>query len=636
MRNGIRCLVSFFMVLLCLLSSHTSLVQAQEVNYDFIKQEIQADVQSDGSVHFKDFQTYDAEHMNGAKFVLDTQGSEVTAYRVGILDPKTKKIQYFEETYFGQDRNFEVSRGTNEIEFKAYHPTNNAQVTFVFEYTMKDLVTNYRDTAVLNRKIIGSHTDEPFDADIKISLPGKVDKKEDLRAWAHGAPQGIIELNRQGSHSVIHAQVKDNPANQFVEIHALFPTALTPQNQNRVDQAKKADIIAQEEKQIKADKAAYERNRLTEMLALTASCLLAPLVLLRAFWVYLRNRKRANPNPVHLPQHIYELPEDITPAIMAAAVLRNNPNEDDFAATILDLARKGYIEVEEVARQKRGFLSNGISTTVQISPTVNPPAESNLLRHELQALHYVQPEKQSITLEELEDRMNDSESFRRKQYDYWTKFRDSAAVKGEQIAQKATKETLQASLWSAFALFATIGGSGLSLIMALNAKPEWVPYVLIAAAISVLALVILLVSMSKWPIRSAKQDQMKQEWQGFKQMLHDIGQFNMREIGSLALWEEYLVYAVSLGVADKVVDAMNMEFNPGELAQGRLINGGMNDPYILAHTMRYSVRNSISTATPKSTGSSGGYSGSNSGGFGGGFSGGSSGGFGGGSGSSGF
>ena len=115
-------------------------------------------------------------------------------------------------------------------------------------------------------------------------------------------------------------------------------------------------------------------------------------------------------------------------------------------------------------------------------------------------------------------------------------------------------------------------------------------------------------------------------------MLNDIGNFNMREIGSLELWEEFLVYAISLGVADKVVEAMKMEFKPVELEQMRVGGGFYSNPYILTRGMNQSISNTIGSAQPRTTK----YSGTNTGGFGGGFSGGSSGGSGGGSGAGGF
>lgn len=145
------------------------------------------------------------------------------------------------------------------------------------------------------------------------------------------------------------------------------------------------------------------------------------------------------------------------------------------------------------------------------------------------------------------------------------------------------------------------------------------------------AIVLLVIVMIK-PIRTAEQDRRIQEWNGFKNMLNNVGNLNMREVGSLALWEEYLVYAISLGVADKVVKTMKLQFHPTELETMSMSRAIYYNPYLLTRTMNQSITQSIQSSHSSSVR----YSGSNTGGFGGGFSGGSSGGSGGGSGAGGF
>ena len=108
---------------------------------------------------------------------------------------------------------------------------------------------------------------------------------------------------------------------------------------------------------------------------------------------------------------------------------------------------------------------------------------------------------------------------------------------------------------------------------------------------------------------------------------------DMREIASLPLWEEFLSYAVSLGVADKVIEAMNMTYGQDELDQLSMPGTFYSNPVYINSMLRQSMADNIASAAPRQTSS---YSGSNTGGFGGGFSGGSSGGSGGGSGAGGF
>ena len=102
---------------------------------------------------------------------------------------------------------------------------------------------------------------------------------------------------------------------------------------------------------------------------------------------------------------------------------------------------------------------------------------------------------------------------------------------------------------------------------------------------------------------------------------------------SLVIWEHYLVYATSLGVAEQVLDQLPKVFNEAELSNPNLTYMGgyrsFRSLYYLNHSFGNTmtkVSSAVSSAQiASSTKSSGG-------GFGGGFSGGSSGGGGGGGG----
>lgn len=45
------------------------------------------------------------------------------------------------------------------------------------------------------------------------------------------------------------------------------------------------------------------------------------------------------------------------------------------------------------------------------------------------------------------------------------------------------------------------------------------------------------------------------KWQAFKNFLSDYSQLEEAKITSIHLWEQYFVYAIALGVSEKVVKA---------------------------------------------------------------------------------
>ena len=119
------------------------------------------------------------------------------------------------------------------------------------------------------------------------------------------------------------------------------------------------------------------------------------------------------------------------------------------------------------------------------------------------------------------------------------------------------------------------------------------------------------------------------KWKAFKNFLNDFGNFSIKELPEIALWERYLVYATVFGLADKVEKAMNVkitEFDNVGSADYIMFTHihNMHMASIISSSMHSAINSSqvsINRANASSSMSSGG-------GFGGGFSGG--GGFGGG------
>ncbi|MFK8243456.1 MULTISPECIES: DUF2207 domain-containing protein [unclassified Facklamia] len=618
------------LLLLCLFLPMS--VSAQETEFDITNQSILGEISTDGSVKFTDKLTYDITYMNGMYFNLDRTGYNVLDYRIGVMDSDTGEISYFEENATGNPETFQLMASNEFYQFKVFYPTSKKKVTFVVEYTIGDLVTNFSDTAEFNRKIVGTNTDEYLDVEAVIVLPGKVQTPDDFRAWAHGAPQGELSLIDYQGKSAVKLTVPNNPPNQFVEADIIFPTALTPNNKNRRQVNKKAEIIERENGQVEKDRQQYETSLGWKRFGVGILTLLFPISTIGVWYYYLSRKRRLNPNPVKLPKHIYTLPEDITPAIMATSVFRTKPTTDDLSATIVDLARKGYLKLTEIAKEKRGLFSHGESTTIYIEQGAKYAQSDTLQKHEKYALNYVLPNGNPTTLQALEESAAKSKSVAKKQYKLWTSFTNFTQIRGLKLRGSDSQQQIASTLASISLIAIPVIVIFILSLIEYTKYAAYLPVILLVGVICFVANGIAFILILMRPIRTAEQDRRIQEWTGFRNMLNDIGNFKMREIGSLDLWEEYLVYAIALGVADRVIEAMKIQFRPFELQEMHVGGGFYNNPYLFTRVMNQSIQNSVRASQPAPVK----YSGTNSGGFGGGFSGGSSGGSGGGSGAGGF
>ena len=122
-----------------------------------------------------------------------------------------------------------------------------------------------------------------------------------------------------------------------------------------------------------------------------------------------------------------------------------------------------------------------------------------------------------------------------------------------------------------------------------------------------------------WVRRTSKGALLHARWQAFRRYLNDFSRMEESPPASLALWEQFLVYGIALGVAEQVLEAARLHAPP-EVAQGGSFYSPGYDGSVTGPTgFSFSnLENDFSSAfSPPSSSSSGG-GGSFSGGGGGG------------------
>ncbi|MGX7108927.1 DUF2207 domain-containing protein [Facklamia miroungae] len=639
-KNRIQSILSVIFSILCLSFYLIPQITAQEVDFSITDQFINVEVNEDGSVDFTDFQYYDAEFMNGVLFDLDHKGYDLSNFTVGVSDNKEGTITPLERSTSQSKNTYLTEEQDGILKTKVFYPLENEGKYFVFHYKLDQLVTNYQDTAELLRQF--GRSEHTTDVEIRIELPEKASRKEDVRAWGYGAPQGQVKIVEEAGKSVIYLNVPNRTAAQFVEGHIVFPNSWTASNPNKVNEKRLDQIISKAEAQVEKDaKQAKQTSFLRAALAIAAS-IFAPIIALLALLRYFHQFKKLNPQPVYVPDYLYDLPERISPGQMATRYLRHQPTEDDFVATLLHLVQKGWLKLETIPSGKKS------DETIIITPLYS---ESNypegMLAHEEYVWDYFTSAKENagVTLAEIDQLAKKNATFRKKQFSYWTRFKNKLTVEGEKYRGAALEMTKKINGMLLMALFMMGVSIGLTIYFLykqdeaglISENSTSTAFVILSISILLtVGLLILVYSLLKWrPLLTTQQQEMGDKWKAFAKMLKDIGRFKVREIASLPLWEEFLVYATSLGVADKVVKAIEMEFDASEIqAQGQSLQT-LSQPYLYSQILRSQVSQSIHSVTPQPSSQSS-FSGNNSGGFGGGFSGGSMGGSGGGTHSGGF
>ncbi len=609
--------VSMILVL-CLLPVQNVLSRAE---FDIYNGDVQVWIEEDGDVKFRQCYSYEVDSMNGALINVLTSGHRVSNYSAGIMDESLNKPIYFKETGTEDDQTFEVTETGDEYTFKLYHPVEDETVHFFVEYTLEQVIQNYADTAVFNWKIIGTGIDDNLDVSAKVYLPGPVKEDEHFRVWGHGSPHGHVHPIRQANEAYVEVEVPNNQANTFVEVNTLFPERLTSRNTNKKNINMLDELTAQEDRRVLQDKKNYEQSRTNTLIGIGLASLMGPIAIAASIITYRKKMKTLNPNPAHVPKHIYRPPEAIAPAVAAYAYKRDlvGQSSTDLAATILDLTRRGYLSLEEVER------SWGRKS---VRVTVLKEKDDQLSNFEQDAYDFVRPYRNKpVVLSDIGDIMKKDEEYKKKQRNYVEHF----VKKVKKIAKNLMD--LKQFPWESFLLLmGFISSLVMTIIMIVFGFIYHVQHILLPLALTFGIVSMIFVGKqfyeyNKHPLLNYEEDKKRQEWKSFDQMLKDIGQMDMREIAELPLWEEYLVYAFAFGSAEKVIKAMKVQFDTQEFEQAAF------PAYVYANDGAFvtmfdeSLTEAVSSNS--SFGSSG-YAGNNIGGGGGGFSSGSSGGGGGG------
>ena len=605
MKQMKRWIITFLLGLVAFLGLGTT-VDARSLVVD--KYDIEANILENGDVQFFETITFQSDGAyNGVFYNLDYSGfgkpTDVNAY----LETSEGRLLMNQENS-GKKGTYQLTDSGSKIQFKVYFPFSNSKLKVTFQYTIPRLVTNYLDTAELNRKVIGQEWEiDQRNITVKVNIPGTA-SRETLRAWGHGAGQnGDVKI--ASDYRSVTLTAPKNESGDFVEVHMLFPQTLTHANTNVKNEKAFDRIVAEEEKLINDEK----NLRNTGFFGMIVGWVLLVLNMVYAFVTgFFANRKRLA-QVQHIPDHLYELPEDITPAVMNQAVY-GKTDMTDFSATVMDLVRKKVLKLSDTEPYTITLVDN----------------KQEMLRHEKLALHLlfdiVGGTRKTIELEEVKKYAKNNSTTYYNECQKWMGAVDTAAEKYR--VTRFGKDEPQGRSGFPGCLLVIIG----ALTIGAAFLTKNLNYLLWTVG-GVLLVVgpLTLIGTGIFANRRSLEGELRyRKWQAFKQMLKDLSPMKrIEDLPSIQLWDHFLVYAISLGVAEHVIKVLK-KLIPDQLPNSVFYSTQNGTIYYPVSDFNKTFTSSYNSANSSVNGSS------NSGGFGGGFSGGSSGGSGGGSGGGGF
>lgn len=340
-------------------------------------------------------------------------------------------------------------------------------------------------------------------------------------------------------------------------------------------------------------------------------------------WIYTSfKRKYKLYSPTLEIDYFRDIPSDLD-ANFARKLVFSKQSEisdkgDGYAAAMLSLAHKGYIEVSPKDMNKNITANNVELTVLMATETRAPLSPVEKLYFDLIARHV---KDQKILLSDFQQKLSHD-------YQYTTSFVSNVKQEinrmgvNEKYFQKVNYRQPQHSLigigvtYLIFGLMIMILGNGVSYQTRLDFAHG---AFFILGGCLIIGAIFLLTQSSKFLLLTQFGEDEYAKWRGLYSFLNNETLMVERGLLDLAIWEKYLIYATAFGISEKVIKAIKISV-PDEVV--------MTSPILYNRVFRSqsfyrSSRSTFSTATRSATfnasrGGHGGYGGGGRGGGGGG------------------
>ena len=350
-----------------------------------------------------------------------TASQQITNVSIASVESSGKEEKYIQLSAPDAGRpplHFAANRTDNTEHIEAYDTMSDGDKTFILSYTIHGALQKYLDVGQFYWKVIGDQwTSNTDSVDVSVSLPQDVGKGN-IHAWGHGPLNGNITI-LDGKTTTFSVQGVD--ANQFVEVRETFPATIiagTPIPKKALPSILAEEHAFQVQLQQKVD-----AN--LNLLLLFMFLLIVWVIVWIGMW-FLYGKEYTSKD---VPKYITSPPSNLAPTLVEALVTQDRKvSGNAFSATILDLARRKIILIEETEAYHKGVLGLGSGTTYNYTLRLldeNYSKNKSLTLFERSLISFIFPNRAkgtAITLEELKKSMRNAPSTTYHFYKDWTDY----------------------------------------------------------------------------------------------------------------------------------------------------------------------------------------------------------------------
>ena len=265
------------------------------------------------------------------------------------------------------------------------------------------------------------------------------------------------------------------------------------------------------------------------------------------------------------PEYIHAPPDDLAPALVPSLLAQHVvAGGDQMAATLFELVRRGRYKMTPVTREESHLLGLVHKEVDDVDLARGDESiDLSVVEQPIAAIFDKLTEEGPAALSQVQETVKDKSTADRQ----WFHGRSQAfesAVKNQARQRKFWSGQGMVMKWLSFVVFLLLGAGFLALGIAGLADPPLVRQDLIltaiGAALALNAVVVLVLPASMWRRRGPQLQASAEGWEGFRRYLNDFPRLADKPADTLPLWESYLVYGISFGIAERVLQAAKVDF----------------------------------------------------------------------------
>jgi len=505
--------------------------EAKSFHYPSI--EVRAQVRADGSMHVEEARTYEFRgnfHEAWRKIPLPPQ---VSIENFALSEDGTA----YRQESSGAPGTVRISQSGLGYEAYWYYDIADRAATFLLEYDVIGAVEKHADYAELYWKFVEPDRGVPADrVRVVVTLPDGT-PASGIRAWAHGPLWGNVEVEE----GRVVFTCEPLPDGEMLEARILLPTAAIVSSPRSYNDTAESRVLAEEGRWV--GEANERRVRAKRNLFLQWAVPLLMVVAGVGAWasLYFRyGREYKEENPI---EYLREPPEEWRPNEVAFVWRWGELNAQDMTATLMDLVRRGALKLI-VTTERRERLGGLLGESVEEEYAIERVREqqeylSDSERYLVRTILFHDVPGDMVSMDTFQEKARKDP---RGAYSRFKAWRSLAKREAKRVAvvDPVSKKMLGVGAGLGFAIFF------LSIILgAMTQSPGF-----FVSGFAGFALIPASFAIMRRTREAAKQ---LHRWQAFRRYLRDFSQLKQYPAPAVILWEQYLVYAITLGVADKVI-----------------------------------------------------------------------------------